>query len=281
MKLKNFKSVFFKHLEYLSNRNYHLARIQEFQVTERWGLWPDRSKNPLTRNPARYWSQSDEDSITLEIFKRLGVERGQFIEIGCGNGLENNTLVLLSQGWRGGWVDGCELSFDLPSNSRVKHKRGWVKKSNVLEFISAVSFQDLDNKYNYLSLDLDGNDYHVLECLLESNITVDVFVVEYNARFPNKTEWVMPYKDNHTWGGDDYFGASLFSFQKLFSKFEYSLVACSVQGSNAFFVRNDLMQLFSDVPRDFEELYQPPLYYLVHDWAQKASPRTVRKLVSE
>jgi hypothetical protein len=34
------------------------------------------------------------------------IETGTFAEFGVGNGLENNTLILLASGWRGFWIDG-------------------------------------------------------------------------------------------------------------------------------------------------------------------------------
>lgn len=262
-------------------RNNQIARINEFEVTKQWGLWPDRSLNPLTRNPARHWSQADEDSITLEIIGRLEIEKGHFIEIGCGEGLQNNTLVLLSKGWHGGWIDGIDLSFDIPINSNLKHKKGWVTKKNIIDYIKAVTFSDYEDGIDYLSLDLDGNDYHLMLEILASDLSIDVIVIEYNARFPDYSDWIMPYQENHQWNGDDYFGASLYSFKKMLEKFDYTLVACSVQGSNAFFIHNRFIDRFNDIPKDFKDLYQPPLYYLVHDWAQKASPQTVKHMLKQ
>ena len=60
--------------------------------------------NPLHRCGRKAFSQSDEDGITLEIIRRLALSRGCYAELGVGNGLENNTLVLAAIGWRGFWV---------------------------------------------------------------------------------------------------------------------------------------------------------------------------------
>jgi hypothetical protein len=61
-------------------------------------------------NPAssgfKVYSQADEDGILEAIFGRLRIDQGNFVEIGCGNGLENNTHYMLLKGWRGFWVDG-------------------------------------------------------------------------------------------------------------------------------------------------------------------------------
>ena len=54
----------------------------------------------------RVYSQSDEDGILHEIFRRIGDGKRTFLELGVGNGLENNTLFLLIQGWSGIWIEG-------------------------------------------------------------------------------------------------------------------------------------------------------------------------------
>jgi hypothetical protein len=73
--------------------------------------------NPLTRKGCKYFSQNDEDGILLEIFRRIdngGDTKKAFIEFGVGNGLENNSLILLMQGWRGFWAGGEDLAFTIP-----------------------------------------------------------------------------------------------------------------------------------------------------------------------
>ena len=65
----------------------------DFLLRAQWEMFLRTAKNPLNRFGAKYFSSTDEDGITLEIAKRLGIKSGTFIEIGVGNGLENNTLI--------------------------------------------------------------------------------------------------------------------------------------------------------------------------------------------
>jgi len=51
-------------------------------------------------------SQNGEDGIIHEIFRRIGTTTRIFVEVGVGDGCENNTAFLLSQGWTGFWLDG-------------------------------------------------------------------------------------------------------------------------------------------------------------------------------
>src|SRR5688572_6248454 len=53
----------------------------------------------------KIYSQFDEDGIIEHIFSKIGCGRRTFVEIGCSNGLENNTHALLLKGWHGVWID--------------------------------------------------------------------------------------------------------------------------------------------------------------------------------
>jgi hypothetical protein len=113
-----------------------------------------------------------------------------------------------------------------------------------------------------ISLDLDGNDFYFIEALLADSILPKVFIVEYNSKFIPPVEWEIEYNATHEWLRDDYFGASLTTLVKLFAKFQYALVCCNITGSNAFFIRNEFVNLFPEVPEDITDIYCPPLYDL-------------------
>jgi len=55
----------------------------------------------------RSFSQNGEDGILLYIFSLIGTTNKKAVEIGCGNGLENNTAnLIINHGWRGLLIDG-------------------------------------------------------------------------------------------------------------------------------------------------------------------------------
>ncbi len=68
----------------------------------------DRFRDPLRLLSFEHqvFSQGGEDGIVREIFRRIGTERRTFIELGAGDGTENNTTFLLQQGWSGIWCEG-------------------------------------------------------------------------------------------------------------------------------------------------------------------------------
>ena len=87
-----------------------------------------QSKNPLSSKFRKYFSQNDEDHITLQILKRLNlnITEHRFIEFGSGNGLENNTIILIALGWKGIWIDSKPLEILLEKNKSVRHEKIWL-----------------------------------------------------------------------------------------------------------------------------------------------------------
>ena len=213
-------------------------------------------RTPLEACAKKIFSQSDEDGITLEIVKRVGLEKSSCIEIGCGNGLENNTLVLLATGWRAIWIDGVDLAFNKNINpAKFVHSQTFITRENVCGIASDLQ-KALGNEIELISVDIDGNDGYIVEALLVGGYRPSVFIVEINEVFPPPIVFKQNYQANHVWDRTRNFGWSLQAFADLFSQFGYQLVACNPQtGVNAFFVRNDHMKAFPDIPNSLEDIY--------------------------
>ena len=269
------------HIAHLLHMPESIDLIRQNEMIEKWGLRPDRTINPLTRNPRRYWSQADEDGILEHILDRIGSNvHGFFLEYGVGDGRECNTLALLSRGWSGGWISGQELIFRPHPAGRLIFQQAWITIDNILSLTNFAleRMEAASRGIDVISVDLDGNDYHFTKVLLEAGIRPKVWISEYNARFPVGSRWVMPYRHHHEWAGDDYFGASISSFADLLEEHGYFPAACSAQGSNVFFVENALRNSFKDIPTELADLYQPPMYSLAPNWAHKPSALTLSSL---
>jgi hypothetical protein len=222
--------------------------------------------NPLLKYGGKVWSQNDEDGLTFEILRRIGITTGVFEEFGVGNGVENNTLALAALGWSGYWVGAGDLAFDTNPGRSARpnfcYQKAWVTADTVLPLHEQALALIGRSRCDLISMDLDGNDYYFVEKLLSSGVTPTVFIVEYNARFIPPIRFIIDYDDNHQWAGDDYFGASLASYSDLFRKHEYFLACCNITGANAFFVRDECREAFSDIPDRIEQLYASPKYFL-------------------
>ena len=220
-------------------------------------------------NPAAHgfkvYSQSDEDGIIETICSRLQLDRGTFVEIGCGSGHENNTHYLLLKGWRGVWVDAD------PSNlaqirAVLADTTGQLRVTKCLvttEIVAKLLRDELTalgatRGLDLLSIDIDGNDLPVALAAVEGS-SPKVLIAEYNAKFPYPMSQSVKYDPAHTWNNDDYHGASLGAWVAAFGT-RYRLVCCNLAGTNAFFVRSDLAGQFP--LRQPAELYQPARFYL-------------------
>lgn len=231
------------------------------------------------------YSQCDEDGIIQEIFRRIGSTNRICCEIGCGNGLENNTHYLLIQGWKGIWIDGSEknvasmrrrLSYN--SGSDLAIQEAFITRDNVneivgkgLEEVLGRSSKDSE-PIDFLTLDIDGNDLHVLESL--NVVRPRVICVEYNGKFPPPTVLTIRYDKNHIWGEDDYHGASLQAFVNLLEPRGYRLVTCNASGVNAFFVHESDLRDIELQP--VQQLYQPPRLHLTQ--LRRGHPSSFRYL---
>ena len=234
-------------------------------------IWREKTTRATPDNPALYgwnsYSQCDEDGIIRECLRRLASisqETKTFIEIGCGNGLENNTHQLVLDGYKGVWVDG-----DPENVANIEREIGLRTKVLQTEqsFVTLENIQDLmvrSSKYlgtlspDFFSFDTDGNDLQVVTEALKT-IGPKLLCVEYNGKFPPPTRLVMDYNPAHNWAQDDYYGATLQSWVDALDG--YRLVACNLSGVNAFFVRNDLAGEFPT--HSTEQLFQPCRYWLI------------------
>jgi len=230
--------------------------------------------NPINRKGLFGFSQSEEDGITLEILRRMKIGVGSFIEFGVGNGMENNTIILLASGWKGFWFGGQDLWIDDSSSSRLDFTKTWITKENIQDL-----YKSTKSGIDMISLDLDGNDIYFATELLENGADPSLFVVEYNAKFPPGVEFQIAYDKDHNWQSDDYHGASLQSFVELFHAHGYMLVCCNLSGANAFFVKNSFREEFSDVPKEIEDLYSPPFYFLRKQKMHETSVRTIQRII--
>jgi hypothetical protein len=259
-----------------------LQRSQhDFLMRAEWALSISAAKNPLNRFGAKYFSQTDEDGITIEILRRLGIKAGAFAEIGVGNGLENNTLILLASGWRGFWIGAEDLSFDHTLNpKRFAFFKTHVTLENIVHSMRQ-GFENLaTNELDVLSLDLDGNDYYFAQELLRAGVFPKLFILEYNSKFPPPIKWTTKYDAEHSWDGTDYHGASLALFAELLNGMSYSLVCCNGgTGANAFFVRNEYLSHFADVPKHIEDIFIGCRYQLYQRWGHLPSSKTIERMI--
>jgi hypothetical protein len=217
-------------------------------------------------NPAacgfKVYSQADEDGIVEEIARRVGIDSGYFLEIGCGDGRENNTHYLLLKGWRGIWIDGdpdniAVIRAAVPLAGRLRLVEQLVTRDNVTAIPKAAGSPDFGT-LDLFSVDVDGNDLAIAEAAI-SAWSPKIVIGEYNAKFPHPLQQEVHYDPQHRWARDDYHGASVAAWVERL-KPGYRLVTCNLAGTNAFFVRADFADRFTSYTPG--QLYQPARFHL-------------------
>ncbi|GAA4408194.1 hypothetical protein GCM10023187_29720 [Nibrella viscosa] len=260
--MKNLFNRIFDSLHRIIYTNASILDQQELWLNPKYG-----DEKHLNRFEYSMFSQHGEDGIINEIFRRIGTTNKFFVEFGVGDGSENNTAALLLSGWRGVWIEGYSKYY-----SMIINKFKELIKNNVLyvrhSFITAENIEELIQLYNdvpteldLLSIDIDGNDFWVWQSI--NIFKPRVVIVEYNPFFGPNVDWIMKYNPNHSWDHlTVYHGASLKSLQLLGEEKGYALVCCDLSGTNAFFVRKDLLsdKFIKADSTDF--LYQPSRLYL-------------------
>ena len=231
-------------------------------------LASERARDPkrLLSYGFKGYSQNDEDGILQEIFNRISPTEKTFIEIGIGwGGIENTTVYLLLSGWRGLWIEAGDQAVSSIRKGLAGYLKGgqltlvheFVDKENVDSLIRGTGF---GGEIDLLSIDIDGNDYWVWDTI--SSVNPRVVVIEYNATFRPPARVVMEYCKDFRWDETNYYGASLKALEELGSQKGYALVGCNITGTNAFFVKQDLVQDRFSSPFTAENHYEPPRFSL-------------------
>jgi hypothetical protein len=223
----------------------------------------------LNRFEHQVFSQYGEDGILEEIFRRIGCGPRYFVEFGVGDGTENNTVALLFQGWRGLWLEGNPRSARairshfprVLSNSQLLFSETFLTAENIAGHFEKAG---VPQEFDLLSIDVDGNDYHLWWALREYRPRV--VVIEYNAIFSPNISWTLPYDPATVWDKSSWTGSSLQALFELGASLGYELVGCNFSGVNAFFVRRDLVSDHFLIGEDCRLHYEPARYFLNTRW---------------
>jgi len=195
----------------------------------------------------RVCSQWGEDGIVEWLCNKLPDIPRSFVEFGVENYAEANTRFLIeNRGWRGLVLDGDKAQIESLRHQALYWRHDLTATS---AFVTAENINSLilDNGFNgpigILSVDIDGNDYWVLNAI--DCIDPAIIICEINGVFGDLRAVTVPYRpdfhrlDAHYSG--QYFGCSIAAARKLCTKKGYSFIGTNTNGVNAFFVRDNLV----------------------------------------
>jgi hypothetical protein len=208
----------------------------------------------------KVFSQWGEDGILDFICETLKISKPKVVEIGAGNFNECNSRFLAES--RNASVVAIDARTDLVAEVK---KMAVFWKTHIFpmcEMVTPININELlaiarDKMagIDILSLDIDGNDYWVLDAANLDKISV--LVVEYNSLFGNLAEVSVPRDDLFNRKEKHfsclYYGASLPAFIYSLSLKGFTFLGSNRACNNAFFVKNEKIKEFSiEIPSNLE-----------------------------
>ena len=210
-------------------------------------LYSKKEAEKLSEYEWSVFSQWGEDGIIQFLVREVEIQNKTFIEFGVEDFFESNCrYLLMASDWQGFVIDGShENIFRLQQSyfywrHDLQSVVAFVDKENINELLNKSGF---DRDLGILSVDIDGNDYHILEAI--NAYEPRIIISEFNPYFGTERAISVPYDpkfyrtEKHY--SNLYFGASIKAIEYVLNGKGYTLVGTGMTGGNAYFVRNDLM----------------------------------------
>ena len=186
-------------------------------------------------------SQGGEDGIIEKILEIIPDNSGWCVEFGAWDGifLSNIRNLIQSKGYSAVFIEGSKSRFDIlcknyepnPNVVCVNKFVGFESNNNLDQILTETQ---IPKDFDLLSIDIDGNDYHVWKSV--SEYKPKAICIEFNPTIPTEIKFVQPADTSINQG------CSLLSIVELSREKGYELVA--VLSLNAFFVRKEYFPLF-------------------------------------
>jgi hypothetical protein len=197
----------------------------------------------------RIFSQFEEDGIALALLASLGAGPRLFVDIGAGDGVfaSNCANLAINLGFHGLFIDANATLIERGRTFYANHPdtslyppafaHANVTPATVNELIASAG---ITGEIDFLSIDIDGNDYWVWEAL--TVVEPRVVLIETHPELGHRS-LVAPYVDDpgRVPGRPSHFlGASPAAMTALATRRGYRLVAANRFGFNLFYVREEL-----------------------------------------
>ncbi len=197
-------------------------------------------------------SEHGEDGVIEKIFQIIGEGSKWCVDLGALNGKHGSNVwnLIKKHEWRGVLIEADQTYFErlkkeYEPNKDVHCVQAFVsfEGENSLDKIFART--PLPKTFDLFSLDIDGNEYHLWESLV--NYKPRLMVIEFNPTIPNDVFFVQP-RDMKVFQG-----SSLKAFIELGKRKGYELVAANEV--NAFFVLKELFPKFGITDNSIDALH--------------------------
>lgn len=209
-----------------------------------------------------FTSQRGQDSVILDLLNKIDPkwkecrDKPWGVEFGAWDGVFASNLKYFhdNHSWNVVWIE--------PDRGRFESLKANYKSSNsailIKSFVNPVGDKSLDSllaptptpkDFDVLSIDIDGNDFHVWNGL--QNYQPKIVVIEFNPTIPLWMEYIQELNSR------DHEQCSLKSVVKLGKSKGYEFV--HTNGNDAFFVRSEDFSKLNLEDNSIENLFHPYL----------------------
>lgn len=207
-------------------------------------------------------SQKGQDSFIQHVFERIGETNKFFVEFGAVNGVTcSNTYFLRTQKlWNG------VLFEPGVSDPSINLFPDFLTVENC---VSVFNSRFVPKLFDFLCVDIDGNDFWITKELLKS-FSPRVIMVETCVRFSPEESFAQKYHANYRWNGKSWVGSSPLAFKNMLSEFGYTIVHIHLDDLIA--VKNSELTN-QDISKKWIDIYPSanPDLYLSHGNAERNS----------
>ncbi|MEQ1403820.1 hypothetical protein ABK249_02645 [Neorhizobium sp. Rsf11] len=223
-----------------------IVRHQPIDRRKKESIWLDDFKKNVV-------SRGGEDGISEKIFEVIGAKNKIIVDFGAADGyqISNSYNLIQNHGWGGVLIEPGYQYEKLQNlhNGRknvvtIKDIVGFEDSNKLDTHLSAAKI-DIPREFDYLSIDIDGNDIHVWRDIQKYHPRV--VCIEFNHALPNDVYLLQPKDLNVN------IGSSLAATIEAGKELGYELVF--VTGPNAFFVQQELFPLFNIADNSIDAMH--------------------------
>ena len=194
----------------------------------------------LAVQKARYsvrgrFSHSNEEQLIGKFLQEFLPQNGArtVVDIGAGNGVRwSNSYALLKSGWKVLGVEADPEKYQLLSRvySRFPHAHACHSRANLENIQSLLKEFDIETDFAVLCLDIDGNDYWILDAILRS-YRPTLVVTEINEKIPPPIRFAVKYDPEFSLR-HHFYGYSIATLSDLCARHRYGIL--QLEYNNAF-----------------------------------------------
>ena len=225
------------------------------RTVEHYGGLLDLMLQKARYSVRRRFSHSDEQQILKQYIDELvPTDRPRVVvDIGAGNGVRwSNSYALVQEGWNALGIEADPHKYDLLRQvyRRFPNAKACNRRVQPDSINSLLKSLDIDKNFSVLCLDIDGNDYWLLDAIL-SSFRPRLIITEINEKIPPPIRFVVKYdpafKLRH-----HFYGYSIAALGDLCARHDYGILR--LEYNNAFIAPQELAgDRFIDATMAYEQ----------------------------